>query len=106
MPAFLLGGMLANFFWPLIRMISGAALAKQLYDFLNENLMPKVEAYVSAIVQQSQGLNGFNGLAGEVFLFLDLSGVISLLVSTLLACFTIKIFIVSLKAFGQNDGTQ
>ena len=95
-----LGGMLAQFFMPLFRLLAGGLFAKEVYDFLNENLMPKVNQLVNEATQTAQGLNGFSGTLGQLFIFLDLSKVFSLILSTLLACFVIKIFIVTVKAFG------
>lgn len=95
-----LGGMLAQFFMPLFRVVLGAVFAKQVYDFLNENLMPKVNQLVNQATQTAQGLDSFSGTLGQLFAFLDLSKVFALILSTLLACFVIKIFIVSIKAFG------
>lgn len=95
-----LGGMLAQFFMPLFRLVLGAVFAKQVYDFLNENLMPKVNQLVSQATQTADGLASFSGTLGQLFVFLDLSKVFALILSTLLACFAIKIFLVALKAFG------
>ena len=95
-----LGGMLAQFFMPLFRLLLGTVFAKQVYDFLNEKLMPKVNELVVAATQTAQGLDSFSGTLGQLFVFLDLSKVFALMLSTLLSCFVIKIFIVSVKAFG------
>lgn len=99
-----LGAMLAQFFMPLIRVIAGAVFAKEVYDFLNENLMPKVNSFITEATNTANDFNSFGGTVGEIFLFLDLSKVITLILSTILACFVIKIFIVSVKAFGTDLG--
>lgn len=104
MPFAFLGAMLAQFFMPLFRLLAGAVFAKQIYDFLNSKIMPPVNQLIHKITQEADGLNNFSGAVGQLFLFLDLSGVIALLASTLLACFTIKVFIVSVKAFGSDTG--
>ena len=73
----------------------------QIYEFfLNDKLMPKVNDLINKATQTAQGLDSFSGTLGQLFAFLDLSKVFALILSTLLACFVIKIFIVSIKAFG------
>lgn len=92
--------------YPLVRAIAriavGAPIAIIVYTFLTSQLDPLMLRLENEIYSSLGQLSSLSELAYQTVLFLDFSHCVKLVLATSAACLSIKLFMISVRAFGVN----
>lgn len=92
--------------YPLVRAIAriaiGAPIAIIVYTFLTSYLDPIMLRLENEIYASLGQLSSLSQLAYQAVVFLDFAHCVKLVLATSAACLSIKLFMISVRAFGVN----
>ncbi len=81
------------------RLLTGVAVSLGIYELLNVFLLPRIDTMFQSITQQAGSPSGLGDLAFQVYTFLGVSHLVSLILSAGMVCIYLKITATSVKAF-------
>lgn len=86
------------------RMITGAATAGIIYYFLKNTAQPYFNDLSYQIMKKVSEFSTVGGTVLEVIHYFDFPNLVSMLLSCMSACFTLKLMSIAIRAFGINTG--